>query len=97
MTEYTITIDGFEAGSLDRKTVEQSLREKYGAPNATITVTESGESEFVNSREVLRYLHELKQEFSPQEDAYANISMTMNYIEDTGYYNDITRPDEGDN
>lgn len=52
------------------------------------------DTDMPDSEQVLNYLNELKQEFSPQEDAYANISMTMNYIEDTGYYNDITRPDE---
>jgi hypothetical protein len=40
MTEYTITIDGYESG-LTTKTVEQQFREQYGAPETKVTVTES--------------------------------------------------------
>lgn len=42
MTEYRITIDGFESG-LTEKTVEQQFREMYGAEDVEITVTESGQ------------------------------------------------------
>lgn len=40
MSEYTITIDGYESG-LTEKTVEQQFREQYGGPEIDITVTES--------------------------------------------------------
>jgi len=40
MTEYTITIEGYESG-LTEKTVEQQFREQYGGPDMTITVQES--------------------------------------------------------
>jgi len=40
MTEYEITINGYESG-LTRRTVEQAFREQYGGPAVTITVSES--------------------------------------------------------
>ena len=40
MTEYTVTIDGYESG-LTEKTVEQQFREQYGGSDVSITVEES--------------------------------------------------------
>jgi len=37
MTEYTITIDGYESG-LTRKTVEQMIREQFGGQDIKIDV-----------------------------------------------------------
>ena len=37
MTEYTVTIEGYESG-LTAKTVEQQFREMYGGPDVTIEV-----------------------------------------------------------
>jgi hypothetical protein len=37
MTEYTITVDGYESG-LTEKTVEQAVREQFGGQDVTITV-----------------------------------------------------------
>jgi len=39
MTEYTITVDGYESG-LTEKAVEQTVREQFGGQDVTITVTE---------------------------------------------------------
>jgi hypothetical protein len=39
MTEYTITIDGYESG-LTRNTVEQMIREQFGGQDVDITVSE---------------------------------------------------------
>jgi len=39
MSEYSITIDGYESG-LTEKTVEQQFREMYGSPEVEITVEE---------------------------------------------------------
>jgi len=43
MTEYTITIDGYESG-LTRKTVEQMMREQFGGQDVEIHVTEDQSS-----------------------------------------------------
>jgi len=39
MTEYTITIDGYESG-LTAKTVEQQFREQFGGQDVHISVRE---------------------------------------------------------
>jgi len=39
MTEYTITIDGYESG-LTEKAIEQSFREQFGSYDVDITVEE---------------------------------------------------------
>jgi len=43
MTEYTITIDGYESG-LTGKTIEQQFREIYGAEDVEITVSTSDQN-----------------------------------------------------
>lgn len=40
MTEYDITIEGYESG-LTADTVEQTFREQFGSQDVTITVEEN--------------------------------------------------------
>lgn len=49
MTEYTITVDGYETG-LTRKTVEQMIREQFGGQDVDITVREGQSSISVERR-----------------------------------------------
>lgn len=44
MSEYTITIEGYESG-LTQSTVAQMIREQFGGPNVEISVENKDESD----------------------------------------------------